>query len=172
MRHAEHGSQRWLVIALIVMGVVSRLVPHPPNVTPLMAIALFGGTYLAKRWAILLPLTIVILSDAILGWHTTMPFGWAAFAVTGMIAWWVRRQPNVTRIATAALAGSVLFFLITNLGVWLVGGLYPPTAAGFQRCYIAALPFFRNSLLGDVVYTGALFGGFALASRSLRAQRA
>ena len=163
MEHVERGEHRWLVIGLIVLGVVARLVPHPWNATPLMAIALFGGTYLAKRWAILLPLAIVALSDVLLGWHNTVSFTWGAFTLSGMIAWWIRSRPSATRILVGALAGSGLFFLITNFGVWVMGGLYPRTTAGLWECYVAAIPFFRNSLAGDLLYTAALFWGYALA---------
>ena len=167
MRREEHGSRAWLVYGLIVLGVAARLVPHPWNATPVMAIALFGGTYLSKRWAILLPLAIVAASDFLIGWHNTVPFTWGAFALTGMLAWWIRRQPTAFRIAASALGGSMLFFVITNFGVWVAGGLYPATPAGLWQCYLAAIPFFRSTVLGDLVYTAALFGGFAAVSTSL-----
>ena len=166
MEHMEHVERRghvWLVIGLMVLGVVARLVPHPPNATPLMAIALFGGTYLAKRWAILLPLAIVAISDVLIGWHNTVLFTWGAFILTGMIAWWIRLHPSAVRVLGGALAGSVLFFLLSNFGVWVAGDLYPRTAVGLWECYVAAIPFFRNSLAGDLLYTAALFGGYALA---------
>jgi hypothetical protein len=162
----------WLVAGLIILGVVARLAPHPWNVTPVMAIALFGGTYLSKRWAILLPLGIVAISDLLIEWHTTVPFTWGAFLLTGMLAWWIRRDPSAVRIAASALTGSVLFFLITNLGVWLVGELYPRTADGLWQCYLAAIPFFRSTLLGDLVYTAALFGGYAWVTGALTAHGA
>ena len=164
MNQAERSESSWLVIGLIALGVIARLVPHPWNATPVMAIALFAGTYLAKRWAILLPLGIVAVSDVLLGWHNTIPFTWGAFLLTGMLAWWIRPSPSAGRIVTGALAGSVLFFLITNFGVWLVGDLYPRSVAGVWQCYIAAIPFFRQTLLGDLAYTTALFGGYVLAT--------
>jgi len=156
-----------LVIGLILLGVVSRLIPHPWNVTPLTAIALFGGTYLSKRWAILLPLAIVALSDLALGWHSTIPFTWGAFAAAGLLGWRLRSRPSPARIAASSLAGSTLFFIVTNFGVWATQTLYPKTAAGLWECYVAALPFFRNSLAGDLGYAAALFGMYALAG-SLR----
>ena len=161
----EEHRKPWLVVALILLGIVARLVPHPWNATPTMAIALFGGTYLSKRWAILLPFSIVAISDLLIGWHSTIPFTWGAFALTGLLAWWIRRQPTTLRILTGALAGSIVFFLITNFGVWLTGELYPQTLTGLHECYLAAIPFFRNSLVGDVLYTTLFFGGHALATR-------
>ena len=170
MAREQLRQSTWIIYGLIVLGVVARLVPHPPNATPLMAIALFGGTYLAKRWAILLPLGIVAISDVLIGWHTTVPFTWGAFALTGMIAWWIRPRPSATRILGGTLAGSVLFFLITNFGAWVGHDMYPHTAAGLWQCYVAAIPFFRHTLLGNLVYVTTLFGTFALitAPRALR----
>jgi len=139
-------------------------VPHPWNATPVMAIALFGGAMLSKRWAILLPFLIVALSDFLIGWHNTIPFTWGAFIVTGMLGWWIRHAPGVNRILLGALTGSVAFFVITNFGVWAVGELYPRTMAGFWQCYLAAVPFFRNTLAGDLAYTTAFFGLHHLAT--------
>ena len=165
--------QRWIIAGLLLLGVVARLAPHPWNATPVMAIALFGATFLSKRWGILLPLIIIAVSDVLLGWHNTVAFTWGAFVLTGLIASWVRQRPSAPRIAIAAVAGSTLFFLITNFGVWLVGDLYPRTLEGLLECYLAGLPFFRNTLAGDLVYTAAFFGGYAfLVSPRLAPQRA
>lgn len=162
MKDAKAAPHPWMVYGLIVIGVIARLVPHPWNATPVMAIALFGGTYLSKRWAVLLPLITIVASDAILGWHNTMAFNWIAFALTGMLAWWVRPQPSAARIFSASLLGSILFFLITNFGVWAVGGIYPHSQAGLSDCFIAAIPFYRNTLAGDLVFTAVFFGSYSL----------
>ncbi len=151
-----------LVGGLILLGVIARLVPHPWNASPVAAIALFGGAWLSKRWSLILPLAIMALSDLFLGLHATIPFTWGAFALTGLLGWWIRRAPTPTRILAGALTGSALFFLLTNFGVWLVGGLYPRTLEGLWTCYIAAIPFVRATVLGDVVWTTALFGAYAL----------
>jgi hypothetical protein len=156
----------WIVYALLVLGIAARLSPHPWNATPTLAITLFAGTYLPKRWAILLPLVIIGATDVILSWHATVPFTWGAFALTAWLGWWIRQQPSSGRIAAGALAGSALFFLISNFGVWVVGGIYPKTAAGLWQCYVAAIPFFRNEFIGNFAYTALLFGGYAaLAGR-------
>lgn len=161
-------QRTWLVVGLILVGVVSRLVPHPWNATPVTAIALFGGTYLSKRWAILLPLAIVAMSDLVLGWHSTILFTWGAFAVTGWLAWWIRVRPSAARILAGSLLGSVIFFFVTNFGVWAMQTLYPKTASGLWECYVAGVPFFRNALVGDLVYTAVLFGMYAtVAARAL-----
>jgi len=165
-------ERSWLVLALLAAGVLSRLVPHPPNVTPLTAIALFGATYLSRRWGILLPLAIVMISDAFLGGDWLLVFNWTAFALVGLLAGRIRRHPAPGRILSTTLIGSLLFFLVTNFGVWLGSGMYPHTAAGAQHCFIAALPFFRNMVAGDLVYTAALFTGYALLRRAAIARTA
>ena len=170
MRLDNGRAKSWLIYGLLLLGVVARLAPHLPNATPLLAIALFAGTYLTRRSAVLLPLAIVAISDLFLGWHAVIPFTWGAFALTGMLGWWIRSRPSANRILAGTLAGSILFFLITNLGVWTVRDFYPHTLAGLWQCYVLAIPFFRNALLGDLVYVTALFGTFALvtAPRPLR----
>lgn len=159
-----------LILSLTVLGIVSRLIPHPWNATSVMAIALFAGTYLPRRWTIVLPLAILAITDIILLWHNTVPFTWAAFALTGTLGWWVRRRVTAGRIAVAGLLGSVSFFLISNFGVWLVGQLYPRTLDGLWQCYVAAIPFFRGTLFGDLAFTAALFGGYALVTHFRAAQ--
>ena len=159
----QQRSSIRLVCGLILMGAVARLVPHAWNTTPVMAIALFAGAYLPKRWGIIIPLIIVAATDVIIGWHNTLPFTWTAFALTGMLAWWIRSKPSAGRIVAASLTGSLLFFFISNFGVWAVGGLYAHTQQGFQECFIAAIPFYRNTLLGDLAYVTAFFGVYALA---------
>lgn len=148
---------------MIFMAALSRLAPHPPNFTPIAAMALFGGAHFVdKRAAFLVPLGAMFLSDSLLGFHAGMPFVYGSFALIACIGLGLRRRRPVP-IAVAALSGSVLFFLITNFGVWSLGSFYPNTREGLLACYAAAVPFFRNTLFGDAVYAAAFFSSFALA---------
>ena len=167
MRTTPEQRQR-LALGLLAVGFLSRLLPHPPNVTPILAITFFGAACLPRRWAISLPIAVVALSDVFLGLHTTIPFTWLGCAVTALFSLWVRRNPQIHRLAAGALLSSVSFFLITNFGVWLVGGLYPLKREGLWNCLIAALPFFRNSLIGDLAFTLALFGAYRLLTGPLQ----
>lgn len=162
MRVSERTGHTALVIGLIVLGIFSRLVPHPWNATPVMAIALFGGTYLPRRWGVLLPLAIVMVSDPLIYWHWSLVFNWIAFALAGTLGWWLRRRPNAVRIAAASLAGSTLFFLVSNFGVWAAGQIYPRTAIGLWECYLAGLSFFRNTVAGDLLFTTLIFGAYSM----------
>lgn len=174
-------NARFFTLAGIVLAAaVMRLIPHPWNFTPLAAMALFGGAYFHnKKLAFAIPLMALYLSDFVLGFfiydiggfHATMPFIYGSFAITVCLGLWIRRHRSPLRIGVAALSSSVLFFVITNFGVWLVGGLYPTTMEGLVACYIAAIPFFRNMLLGDIVYAALLFGGFELVQRFFSALR-
>lgn len=130
--------------------------------------ALFGGAYFAdKRLAFLVPLTALLVSDLALGFYSQMPIVYATFALIVCIGLWLRQRRTLLPIAGATLASSVLFYGTTNFAVWVFGSLYPQTLAGLVACYMAAIPFFHNTLLGDAVFTAVLFGGFSLAERYL-----
>src|SRR5438128_1218499 len=116
-----------LTLALIVVAAASRLLPHPPNVTPVAAMALLGGAYLEGGAAFLFPLGALLLSDLFLGLHATLPFVYAGFLLTAFLGTRLRRDRGPGRVAAFALAGSLSFFFITNFGVWLAAGLYPHT---------------------------------------------
>jgi hypothetical protein len=160
------------LVLMIVAAAASRLVPHPPNVASITAVALFGGAYFRdKRLALMIPLAALLLSDSILGFYRHMEIVYGSFLLLVCLGFWLQRKRSVTRIAAATLASSVTFFIITNFGVWAFGSLYPKTAAGLATCYLAAIPFFQNTLVGDALYTLILFGGFAMAEKLIPALR-
>lgn len=168
-------TPRTLAIAcLIAAAAASRLLPHPPNVAPIAAMALFGGARLdGRRTAFAVPLAAMLLSDLAIGFHVVQPVVYALFAATVALGRLLRGRRGAAPIAAATLLASILFFAGSNLAVWLLQPLYPRTAAGLLECFAAALPFFRNTLLGDAAYAAALFGGMALAERRFPAlQRA
>lgn len=158
-----------LILVMIAAAAAARLLPHMPNFTPIGAMALFGGTYIAnKRWAIVAPLCAMLLSDVALqlrdgnGFHSSMPFVYAAFIIIAMIGFLVRKSVQRPTIMVASLVGSIIFFLITNFGTWLTQDLYEHTFSGLMNCYIMAVPFFRGTVMGDLFYNLLLFGSFAL----------
>ena len=158
--------------AIILAAALSRLMPHPPNMASVAAVALFGGAYFSdRRMAFLVPLAALLLSDGVMGFHPHMEIIYAAFALIVCLGFWLRRHLTPLNIAGAALAGSVLFYLVTNFGVWALGSLYPKTVDGLIACYVAANPFFQNTLQGDLFYTAILFGGFALLERQFASLR-
>lgn len=148
-------------MAVIVIAVLFRFLPHVPNMTPITALALFGGAYLPRRSALILPLSAMFLSDLVLGFSLVTPFIYGSFLLIILLGRLLRKRQHPGAVILATLTASTLFFLITNFGVWAEGMLYPHTFTGLLDAYVMGLPFFRNTLLGDLVYTGVFFLGFA-----------
>lgn len=168
------------LVAMVLAAAGARLLPHPPNVTPIAAIALFGGAYFASRWAIwLVPLAALALSDLVIGtlvydygfFYAHMPWVYASFAATVGIGLLLRSRRSPLRVASATLGCSLLFFVVSNFGVWFAGTMYPHTAEGLVACYTAAIPFFRNMLIGNTLFVALLFGVFEFAQRRVASLR-
>lgn len=159
------------LLGMILTAAALRFAPLPPNFVPIGAMALFGGAMFAqRRHAFALPLAAMLVSDLLMAalWYGTavfwsMPFVYAGFALYVLLGRFVRNRLTPLRIGTAAITGSVLFFIITNFGAWLRGLWYPMTWEGLLACYAAGIPFFRNTLAADVLFSVMLFGSFALA---------
>ncbi|MDP2709568.1 MAG: hypothetical protein Q8O93_06055 [bacterium] len=149
-------------IVLIALGIASRFLPHPANFAPIGAIAIFAGLYLPKKWAIVLPLAAMFFSDLFIGFYAwpIMASVYASLIVMGLIGLAIRKNKKLSTVLGGTILGSVIFYLLTNGAVWAFGTLYPPTAAGLLQSYYMAIPFFRNSLLGDLFYTGVLVGAY------------
>jgi hypothetical protein len=152
---------------MTLVAALSRLIPHPPNFTPIGALALFGGAcYADRRAAFAVPLAALFLGDLVLGFHALMPAVYGSFALMVVLGFWLRRHRSLLPITVATLAGSILFFVITNFAVWAIGDGYPKTWEGLALCYVAAIPYFQNTLLGDATYALCLFGGLAVAEHA------
>lgn len=162
----------FVLISMILLAAATRLIPHPPNVTSLTAIALFGGAYFwDRRLAFLVPLTALFVSDLVLGFYHHMEVIYLSFALIVAVGMWLQIRRTTLAVAGAALASSVLFFVLTNFGVWAFEAVYPKTLEGLITCYVAAIPFFQNTIIGDLIYTAVLFAGFALLERHLPSLR-
>lgn len=157
------------LLGLAALAVASRLIPHPVNFAPVAALALFGGAYFDRKYSFILPFAVLVLSDAVIGFHDGIAWVYGSFFLVGLIGWTLRERRTVARTAGASLAGSVLFFVVTNFGVWIQGTMYTPDVAGLVDCYVAAIPFFRNTVAGDLFYAALLFGAAELASRKVPA---
>jgi hypothetical protein len=169
---------------------LTRLLPHPPNFSPVAAAALFGAAYFRSRAAgIMVPLIAMLLSDLALevltrmgllggwlagggGFHDTMWAVYLAIALTGLIGLLLRRRKTPVAVASGAVAGSLVFFLLTNFACWPGNAIYAQTWEGLLDCYVKGLEFYRWTLLGDLFYAAVLFGGFALAEHYFPALRA
>lgn len=159
---------------LVLAGVLSRLLPHPPNAVALGAIALYAGARLPRRWALTIPLAILIASDYALDYAHGYPFYFASrlttYAVFTLVALggsFAPREAGPMARGGYAVAASTAFFLVSNLAVWFEGTGYdfPRTFAGLMSTYAVAIPFYQNSLIADLLGTGLLFGLDALLGR-------
>jgi hypothetical protein len=173
-----------VLAALIAVAALSRLLPHPPNLSPVEAIALFGGAHFASRsWAMVVPMLAMLLADIALGMlhggdYATYLGGisfWSVYACIALsvaLGLTLRGKVSGARVLGYSLLGSLVCFAVTNFGAWLSDPLYPKNAAGLAAAYVAGIPFFRWTALGTLAYAAALFGGFALLRARLPALRA
>ena len=155
--------------AIILTAALFRLVPHWPNFTPVAALSLFGAATFERKWlGLVAPLAAMLLSDALIGFHSSMGAVYLSFALTWLLGLWALRKLTVGRIAAASIASSVLFFLITNFAVWYGSTFYPQNLPGLITCYVSGLAFyngtsfFLNGMAGDLFFSTLLFGGYHL----------
>ncbi len=146
---------------VIFSAALIRLLPHPPNFTPIAAMALFGGAYLNKKFAFSVPLGAMFISDIFLGFHSTMPYVYGSFILAGLIGLWLKKHKSAKNVLCSTLLSSILFFLITNFGVW-AQGWYPRNLSGLWESYVMGIPFFKNTVAGDLFYSGIFFGTYEL----------
>ena len=172
------------VAALVLIAALSRLLPHPPNVTAVGTMALFGGAYLTNRFAaFILPLISLFLSDLILNNVVYAAFNngkfvwfydgaiwvYAAVALTVLVGLSLSKKVNSRSVLMASITCSIIFFLMSNFGTWQSGMMYPKTSTGLLACYTAGLPYLLNSLIGDLSFAALLFGGFEFAQKRFNA---
>jgi len=156
-----------LAISLIIIGILFRFIPHSANFTPVAAVALFAGVYLNKRQAIIVPLALMIISDLFLGMHNVILFTWGSFILVTLLGSWARNHKTFFGIISTSVLSSLLFYVITNFGVWAMGW-YPKNLNGLIECYIMGLPFLRNFTLATVLYSAVFFGSYELVSSKVR----
>lgn len=166
-----------MYLLLVIFTVASRLMPHPANVAPIAALALFAGTTgramptkAGRLTAIIAPLAALFMADIFIGFYTwqVMISVYVGFAVTWLLGILVRRYYSWPMIMGASVGGSIIFFLLTNAAVWAFTPMYAKTLAGLIQSYTLALPFLRNSLLGDLAYNAIFFGAYELAIKPIR----
>src|ERR1035438_10223130 len=169
----ENNSTRPLATGLTILGGLARLAQNL-NFAPVGALSLFAGARLRGWRAYLLPIALMAVTDPFRGGYSfATPFIYASFLINVWIGSRLRGTESPKWIGGAALIGSVQFFLLSNFGTWLAPGFaYSHTPGGLIACYIAAIPFFRNTLLSDLLFTAVLFGLHALLSRTaMRSER-
>lgn len=148
-----------LVSIFSIIAVVFRLIPHPENMTPLVALALLSGLIFGSSSviAILFPVIVMLMSDFVLGFHPVSIFVYGAIALTPLFAKWVREK-NFFSLGCASIGSSLSFFVITNFGHWMLTEMYHKTWAGLIECYVAAVPFLFKSAAGDLMFVSGFVG--------------
>ena len=161
-------SYRFIFSAgLIFLAAFTRLIPHPANFAPVMAIALFAGAHSVKKTdAIWIPLLAMFLSDLVIGFHSLQILIYALILIVSFLGFYLRNNSSFTKVFGFSLLGSSIFFIVSNFFVWAFSGMYTMNLTGFIECYTLAIPFFQNSLAGDLFYCTALFGGMYLLEKS------
>ncbi len=164
------SARLWTVIGLVGLATVSRLVPHPPNLVAVGAVALFSGASLHdRRLAFGIPLLAMLLSDLVLGFHALLVPVYTGVVAYSFFGKWAGSGMRPSKLIPAGLAGGVAFFAITNAACWWL--YYEHTWLGFSTCFLAALPFFQNTFIGDVAFGVSLFGSLAVVEYMFPAVR-
>jgi len=155
----------FMIVVAVGLTAVSRLIDHPYNFTPIIAIAIFSGCYLKQRWGLILPLCAMLISDYLIGFYAwqVMASVYASIILAYFIGRLLAKSVKWYKVISASLFSSVIFFFVTNFSVWAFSNWYPHTWPGLMGCFYLALPFFRNSIAGDLIYTGMIFGAYNLA---------
>ncbi|MDI6734569.1 MAG: hypothetical protein QMD50_03770 [Patescibacteria group bacterium] len=161
------------VFVLILFAAFSRLIPHAPNFTPVISMALFAGTYLKNRFAFLVPILALFISDAIIGFYgTLMIFVYGSLGIIVVVSLLMRGRVSTSKVFGFSLVGALCFFIITNFGVWILpSSMYPKTFAGLLLCYEMALPFFRNTIFSTLIYSAVMFGAYEMAEKYVHRMR-
>jgi hypothetical protein len=158
----------YFAIFLIFAAATMRIARHfgiidlPPNFAPVGAVALFSAVYLNKKQVFIIPIFAMLVADIFIGFYNPaiMLFVYLSFILTSILGLYIKNNKTISNIIGGSLVASILFFLITNFAVWVFSGLYPQTLTGLYECYIMAIPFFRNTLLGDLFYVTLMFGSY------------
>jgi hypothetical protein len=166
----DRKNMRW-ILGLIALGALSRLIPHPHNFTPIAALGLFAAAYIRPvKLAWLAPFLALWISDLLImntlyadlygefRWFGH-PFVFAGFFLIFLLGTFLKKI-TALRLGAFSLTSSAVFFLVSNFGVWLGSAVYPQNISGLLACYTAGLPFFGNTIAGDLVYVSLLFGAY------------
>jgi len=174
-----------VLTALILLCAFSRIIPHMPNFSPLGAIGLFGAAYFLKKWQVfLIPIAATWLSDLFINnviygqyypqftwFYQGFYWQYGSYLLIALASIYIFKKVNTQRVIAGALISTAIFFLVSNFGCWIGSTIYPQNFGGLMTCYAAGIPFLKGTLLGDLFYSGVLFGTFTLAQHQFPAFR-
>ncbi|MEQ1768850.1 MAG: DUF6580 family putative transport protein [Devosia sp.] len=160
------NSER-LAILLVVIGAGSRLLHLPPNIAAVTGVTIFAGFAIRNVWlALAVPIAAMALADVVLGWYPEVIYTWAGMAAGVLLARAILHPLTPLRLIGTTFAASLVFFVLSNLGVF-ISGYYGYTLEGFIACYVAAIPFWQNSLIADFTSTALVFAIYLALTRAI-----
>ena len=164
----EAKNSIYLALGLVALLALSRLIPHPPNFTPILGMAVFSGAIFSKRFiAYLVPLAAMLLSDLYLGFHASMPIVYFSLAVCVLIGTFIEARVSILNSFLSISLGVLVFFLITNFMVWYGSGMYEYSISGLMTCYFMGLPFVQNTLISSLLYGMGAFLIFDIINKRI-----
>jgi len=171
--HINKNTLFIIILALFTVGILGRFLPHMPNATPITALAIVSSIYFGRRVSFVLPLSVLFFSDLIIGFYSLgiMASVYGSFALIILLSTWLQKHRGFFPVFYFILGSSVSFFLITNAAVWWFSPWYEKSFSGLLYSYKLGLPFLRNMLVGDLIYTYTLLGAFSLLPYMLNALR-
>lgn len=150
-------------VAIVILASAARIIPHAPNFAPIGALAIFTGYHFKNKFAWLFPISAMVISDLIIGLHATIPYVYLSFMIMSFIGSYLKDSKGKSLFASSLVA-SLIFYLITNFGVWATGSMYVKTFEGLMQSYAMGIPFFRNTVFSDLLYTFSFFYGYGYIS--------
>ena len=143
-------------IGLILLLAFSRLIPHPPNFTPIVAVAIMSGYFFTNiRLSFIVLLISMLLADVFVGFYNNMFFVYASLFIITLTFFKVSNRINFKSLFIYGFVGSLVFYIVSNFGVWIVGDLYEKNLNGLITCYYLAIPFFKNTILSTLIFSYA-----------------
>ncbi len=170
----QYKNKFFIALALVVVSVIGRIIPHPWNMTPVIGATIFAGVTLGKRWALAIPLVSMLISDMVIGFYSWkfMATVYGAMLLIGLAAYVSKDTKGTLVFLSRPIAASLFFFLSTNAAVCFFGTMYPHTGAGLIASYVSGLPFFGHDLLGNLLYVSVFFGMYEFATKKYQSESA
>lgn len=162
-----------LIIIVSTLGLIFRIIPHVPNFSPFLAIVMFSGVYTSHKKSLIIPFIALFISDLFLGFYhwPVMLAVYGSYTLMAVLGIWLKKHKSALNITTGALASGLLFFVITNLAVWGSSSWYTHDLSGLSYCFALAVPFFRMTILSNLLYTGLLFGSYEAIYHLVRSKK-
>jgi len=155
-----------IIPLIIIIATLSRLIPHPPNFTPIIAMSIFSGAYIANtRNSILIIVLTMLISDYVIGFHSLMPWIYISLVMIVLLNKTLNDKKRLSIYLIASIQSSLIFFIVSNFGVWLTGTLYSKSVIGLINCYAMAIPFFQNTLFSTIIYSACMWSVYHIVNR-------